>query len=201
LSPGPFQNSHWCPRDKTATLERVKRFSFLAGLLLGGALWPAGAARGADATALEFRGVMQSGGKVMVGLFDRATGRTFWTKVPAKSVPPPKEISVGIAVRDYDPEHNRLSVDYQGHTYTLVLSEAQLLYEPPPPEPAAPGETGAPAEAAKNATGGGEVPRRQSLAQVEAANQLLRAAGADESQLLQGNPQPAAPAADAATQP
>ncbi len=176
----------------------MRKILLLASLLLGGALWPSGAARGADAAALEFRGIVEAGGKVTVGLFDRAAGTTFWLKVPAKTATPPKEISAGLAVREYDPEHNRLSVDYQGRTYTLVLQEAVLLYAPPPPEPPPGGSGETPTDTNNVSTGGGEVPRRQSLTQVEVANQVLRDAGAAESQLLPGNPEPAAPPPTAA---
>ncbi|MEI6861341.1 MAG: hypothetical protein WCL04_03725, partial [Verrucomicrobiota bacterium] len=111
----------------------MKLTHFLPVLLFAGALWPTGTARGEDAPVLEFRGVMQLGTDIKVGLFERNTGMTVWVKVPAKPGPPPAAIAMGLTVREYDPAHNRLSVDYLGHTYALVLKEAILLYEPPPP--------------------------------------------------------------------
>ncbi len=164
----------------------MKLIRLLPVLLLAGALWPAGAVRGEDTPALEFRGVMQLGTDVKVGLFERNTGLTVWVKVPTKPSPPSGIIATGLTVREYDPARNRLTVDYLGHTYTLVLKEAVILFEPiPPPPPPAPDPAALPAEPA---TGGGEVPRRRALTQVEILNQILRDTGTDESQLLQGNP-------------
>jgi len=127
---------------------------------------------------------MALGGIVKVGVYDPDTGMAFWIKVPAKSAAPPAAISAGIAVREYDPAHNRLQVDYQGKTYALVLPEAKPLYTPPPPEapPGTPGDTGSIVQTDPNnvPAGGGEAPRRQSLTQVAAVNQLLRESGQAE---------------------
>ncbi len=192
----PVPNFRLATREWLGQHIAVKLIRVLLGLLLVGALWPVGAARGADAAALEFRGVMQTGKDVKVGLFDRSTGLTVWVKVPAQSASPSAKISAGIAVREYNPAHNRLSVDYQGKTYTLVLQEAVLLYAPPPP-PSDDGAAG-PTDPDNIATGGGETTRRRALTQVETVNHALLAAGVDESQLLPGNPEPDSPTADAA---
>jgi hypothetical protein len=183
----------------------VKRSRHLLTFLLAGALWPAGAARGAAGPGpLEFRGVITTGGVTKVGLLDRESGAVVWAKVPAKPLTADTKPAAGVAVRDYDPAHNRLTVDYHGGTYSLALAEAVLVIAPPPPEPAPAEEKpadGTAPEGENPPAAAPEVQRRQSLRQVEVANALLRESGADESLLLQGNPtaEPSAPVAPAAS--
>ncbi len=171
-------------------------------LLLGAALWPAGAARGADGPGpLEFRGVISSGGVTKVGLFDRESGAVVWAKAPAQPLSADTKPAAGVAVRDYDPDHTRLTVDYHGRTYALALAEAVLVVAPPPPPPSDPSSPDAPLADSSSPAGENtpatapEVQRRQSLRQVEVANTLLRQSGVDDSLLLQGNPttEPSAP--------
>lgn len=201
MSPTGRRFFGWRPTTVFASLVVMKLSRPLIILLLAGALWPAGAVRGAEGPGpLEFRGVVSSGGTTKVGLFDREAGSTVWAKVPAKPLSPETKPAEGVAVRDYDPAHNRLTVDYHGRTYSLALAEAVLVVAPPPPEPVPAEEKptdGTTPDGENTPTTTPEVPRRQSLTQVEVANALLRASGADESVLLQGNPtaEPSAPTA------
>jgi len=127
---------------------------------------------------LEFRGVIDMDNKVTVGLFDRNTGQSFWVAANGGT-------AKGVTVKTYDPKHDQVTVDYNGHNYVLTLASAVILVAPPEPPPSdTPAADGT--ATASAAQGGGEVERRQSLRQVEVANQAV--------QQQQQPPPPAAPA-------
>ncbi len=76
---------------------------------------------------LEFRGVLESGGRTLVGIFDRTTGQSLW--VPADGAPGETDT----VVRDFDPEENTLRLTYRGRAYTLALSDTVLGDAPATP--------------------------------------------------------------------
>lgn len=67
---------------------------------------------------LEFRGVSESDGQTMVGIFDRTTGTSFWTSVGGAN---PEADAV---VLGFDPTVNTLRLAYGGRTLTLALATA-----------------------------------------------------------------------------
>ena len=112
----------------------------LAGLL-GGALWLAAPARAQDgsldglvqnspfaaesggapgyydgAAPLEFRGIMEADGKIMLGLFNPATGESFW--VPANAAAAAHDM----VVRSYDAGRERIELTFHGRPLALVLA-------------------------------------------------------------------------------
>jgi len=170
--------------------------------LLGGTLWPtAGGAtdrsfealvqaspfvrretRGAAAApaigTLEFRGVLESGGMISAGFFDQTTGESFW--VPVRENPGTATGAVTNAppilmASEYDPQDNRLRVNYQGRAFTLELARA-FIGETPFGSASAEGEDVTVALAATLAAadiepdfGDGETGRRFVLARFGAA--------------------------------
>jgi hypothetical protein len=146
----------------------------VCALLAGAGLAPAWAVSPTGAEPLEFRGVIDTGASVTIGLSDPSTGENFW--VPANGKGP--GASQRVVVRSYDPAHGRLVVDYDGQIYSLTLEKAVIKAAPPPAD--APGADVADANAGPDqmpATN--PVPRRQSLRQVEVINQTLLRAGLD----------------------
>jgi hypothetical protein len=146
---------------------------FLVGALLAGAgLAPARAVSPFGAAPLEFRGVIDAGSSVTIGLFDPVTGESFW--VPAKG----NGSSGRVVVRSYDPAHGRLVVDYDGQTCSLTLEKAVIQAAPlAPVDPVATDPAAAAGPDQRPATN--PVPRRQSLRQIEIINQAALQAGVD----------------------
>jgi hypothetical protein len=142
-------------------------------MLLGSVLVLAASsfARAQADAPLEFRGVLTSGEKVTVGLFDCITGESFWISAKVSTAAPH-----GVSVRDYDPKSGRLTVDYHGRPYTLVLAAAVIIAAPAV-EPWSPPDESAAANSTTEVSGqiAGVVQRRRSLRQVEALNQSLQA--------------------------
>ena len=151
----------------------MNRRSIIAVALLAVAgLAPARAVSPFGAPPLEFRGVIQAGSVVTIGLFDPVSGESFW--VPTKG----KGSNSRVSVRSYDPVHGRLVVEFDGQTISLTLAKAVILAAPPEPVNLL---------GADLVAGGGPdrppatnpVARRQSLRQIEIINQALRQAGED----------------------
>jgi hypothetical protein len=186
----------------------VKGIPFCAGLLLGGGLvlaaMPPALPNGLDdlvkdspflprigtpldgvMSQLEFRGVQIIGNATMVGLYDRATGNSYWLPAPKAGQAGPPAATGEIAVREFDPVNTRLRVDNAGRELSLILAPTKVGVAlptddlTPVPEIAPNVGNSAPQIA-------GEVPRRLSLRQVEVVNQALRESGAPA--LLPGNP-------------
>jgi hypothetical protein len=100
----------------------VQDAPFLAREGAGQSDWPAGA----DA-ALEFRGVVAMGGETRVGVFDRATGESFWVPVGAKPGAPGADgAAQPMTVSGYDSKGGQLRLSYQGRVFTLALADAVI---------------------------------------------------------------------------
>lgn len=140
------------PPSLNRTLPAWRR----GGAVLAGALWalplpaadwqalvannPFGAAAGAAAAPaandqLEFRGVLQEDGIVLVNLYDPATKQAQWVPVDGPA-------GGGVTVTGYDESSGQLSLNKAGQPLTLALKQAKvsLLATPPPPPAATPGQ-------------------------------------------------------------
>ncbi len=82
--------------------------------------WPSGAGG-----ALEFRGLIERDGELLAGIFDRATGRSFW--VPVGELPGAAgedDAAATLTASAYDAAGNRLRGSFQGRAFTLELARA-----------------------------------------------------------------------------
>ncbi len=94
-------------------------------------------------SALEFRGVLESGGEIFAGIFDRASGLSFWVRVGGETEGATAADDVAAEVltaSNYDPQDNRLRVNFQGHGFTLELARA-FIGETPSGSASAEGES------------------------------------------------------------
>lgn len=116
----------------------------------GAAAGPAAAPAAAD--QLEFRGVLQEEGIVLVNLYDPATKQAQWIPVDSSAG--------GLTVTSYDAASGSVSLQKSGQPLTLALKQAKVsLLALPPPTPAA-----TPGPAATTAAGDSPENRRAQFA-------------------------------------
>lgn len=89
----------------------------------------AGPAAGVVTGGLEFRGVVQEEGVVLVNLYDPTTKTAQWIEVSGQAP--------GLEVQAYDAVSDKVQITQAGRSLTLPLKQARvaLVAAPPPPSP------------------------------------------------------------------
>jgi hypothetical protein len=150
---------------------------------------PAGPAAGAP---LEYRALMGTGEGLQFRIFDPAKKVGAWVKLNEKNS------DFDIVAKQYDEEHNTLTLEHQGKTLTLALRESKVVSSgnaaqamPPPPQPVPSNVPPAVTQAVVlNPTPADEQRRLEAVAAEVARRRALREQATQS--VNQGNSQPVA---------